>query len=97
MVFGTPSIQESTLESPFFLLHGRDPRLPYVLDVESPQSREGVCLDTYKEELVSGLVGAWDLARKNMKKAQQAQMRCYNRKAKGTGFRKEKGVYLHAH
>ncbi len=37
--------------------------------------------------MVSGLVGAWDLARKNVKKAQQAQKRCYHWKAKD-GFKK---------
>lgn len=49
------SMQESTRESPFFLLHGRDPRLPSVLNLEPEKKREEVNLKTYKGELISGL------------------------------------------
>ena len=76
------SIQESTQESPFFLLHGHDPRLPSALDLEPGEARTEVDLDSYKGELVVGLTEAWDLARKQVLKAQKAQKRCYDRHAK---------------
>ena len=66
-------IQESTQESPFFLVHGQDPRLPTVLDLEMPIKRSELSLDTYKGELVSELMEAWDFAQKNVQKAKKAQ------------------------
>ncbi len=39
------SVQESTRESPYFLLHGCDPRLSSVWELEPPQE---VNLGTYK-------------------------------------------------
>ena len=44
------SLQESTGESPFYLLYGRDPRLPTTLGLDSLQQSE-VDLDTYKGEI----------------------------------------------
>lgn len=38
------SLQESTQESPFFLLYGRDPRLPSELCLEVSQDRQGIGL-----------------------------------------------------
>ncbi len=81
------SIQESTKESPYFLLHGRDPRLPSVLELEPPQLREEVDLDTYKGELMTGLTEAWSLAKKNVQKAQKAQKKCYDQRAKEPAFK----------
>ena len=43
------STQESTQESPFFLLHGQDPRLPSALDMEVSEPQSEIDLDTYKE------------------------------------------------
>ena len=42
-------IQESTQESPFFLVHGRDPRLPSVLDLEMPLKRSELSFIHTKE------------------------------------------------
>ena len=51
-------VQESTRESPFFLLYGRDPALP----TSDTLSRDMVDLDVYKLDLTTGLADAWKLA-----------------------------------
>ena len=49
------SPQESTGESPFFLVHGQDPRLPSELTLDPPAVREPVDLDSYKSEVAVSL------------------------------------------
>ena len=65
------SAQESTKESPFFLLYGRDPRVPTSTVLSSQRSAYVVDTDDYKTELVAGLSEAWQLARANIERAQQ--------------------------
>ena len=89
------SIQESTLESPFFLLHGRDPRLPSALDMDPPCPREVLCLDSYKEELVSTISDAWDLARESVKKAQKAQKRVYDKRSRELNLKAGERVFVY--
>jgi len=75
------SLQESTKESPFYLLYGRDPRLPTTLGLDSAQHHIAD-LDTYKEEVAFKFSEAWKLARDNIKKAQQYQKKQYDRKTR---------------
>ena len=67
------SPHNSTGESPFFLLHGSDPRLPTELALESPSSPYRVDLEDYVTELVTGLSDAWALSKAQVEKAQQGQ------------------------
>lgn len=67
------TIQESTRESPFFLVYGRDPRLPTISTMEPPRPEYTVDLDDYKSELVTCLVKAHEGAREQIKKAQVRQ------------------------
>ena len=49
------NLQESTKESPFYLLYGSDPRLPTTFGLDSMQLQQEqhlTNLDTYKEEVV---------------------------------------------
>ena len=88
------SLQESTGESPFYLMHGRDPRLPSALEWSSPP-REVFPLNTYKEELVSGLSEAWELAQLHVKKDQKSQKRYYDRRAREADFKVGERVFVY--
>ena len=88
------SLQESTQESPFYLLYGRDPRLPTDAALAAPVHREDVDLDDYKAEVTSCLSDAWELARQHVKKAQKAQKRYYDRNTKDPGYRVGDRVFV---
>ena len=66
-----------------------------MLDLEIPIKRSELSLDTYKGELVSELMEAWDSAQKNVQKAQKAQKRAYDRKSKETGFEIGERVFVY--
>ena len=89
------SIQESTEESPFFLLHGRDPRLPSALKMEVSQLRSEIDLETYKGELMAGLIEAWKLAKKHVQQAQKVQNKYYDRKTKEPTYREGDRVFVY--
>ena len=80
------SPQESTKESPFFLLYGRDPQLPTEAALNHPKTRYQVDLDDYKLELTDSLTQAWKLAQSQIKKAQKHQKLYYDRHAKTPTF-----------
>ena len=60
------SVQESTKESPFFLLYGRDPRIPSELVLNQPSSPYLVDVSDYRVDLTSNLASAWTLAREHI-------------------------------
>ena len=89
------SPQESTQESPFFLMYGRDPQLPTEgIDPPAPQRRE-IDIDNYKSEVAQGMQEAWDLARENIRKSQKKQKRYYDRRAREPTFRIGEQVFLY--
>ena len=69
------SQQQSTLESPFSSLYGRDPRLP----VESVESKTKASLDLseYGVDIAAKMSSAWKLARQCTGKAQKCQKANY--------------------
>ena len=73
------SIQESTKESPFFLLYGRDPQLPTSEMLEPQVDRVTYNLDDYKTEMVKHMSNAWKLAQENVKRAQKSQKKYYDK------------------
>ena len=80
------SLQQSTLESPFFLLYGRDAQLP-LEEVMCPEPTwHPIDLSDYKMELSSSMVEAWEIARTSIKKAQRRQKQQHDRKARDPKF-----------
>ncbi len=65
------SLQKSTGESPFFLLHGRDACLPSEMTLEPWSCQHPYLWMTNKSFPVESMSAAWDLARKNIQQAQK--------------------------
>ena len=76
------SAQESTKESPFFLMYGRDPRITTETLLTQSRSQYAADADDYKIDLCSSFSVAWRLARENIEKAQVAQKNYYDQSAK---------------
>ena len=76
------TVQDSTKESPFYLLYGRDPRLPTASDLALPRPAYTVDLDDYKTELTTSLANARECARQQIQQSQKKQKLYYDRKSK---------------
>ena len=89
------SQQTSTGESPFFLLCGRDPRLPTAEVLNAPVDRRPVSLSDYKSDLVKRFATAWGLAQTNICKAHKAQKKFHDRTAKEPPIQVGDQVYIY--
>ena len=89
------SPQESSRESPFFLLYGRDPRFPTEVALSPPLPRTDVDLVEYKSELQERLSEAWELARQNILKVQKWQKTSHDQRARSPAFRVGERVFVH--
>ena len=89
------TVQESTKESPFFLLYGRDPTLPTLEALSRERSLCMIDLDDYKMELTTGLTAAWKLAQENIKLAQQRQKTTYDKSANEASLKVGQRVMVH--
>ena len=78
--------QDSTQESPFFLLYGRDARLPTETALSQPLTPYMVDLDDYRTSLVTGLTESWKLAKQNIASAQKRQKKFYDRSSKAPKY-----------
>ena len=74
--------QDSTGESPFYLLYGRDARLPTETAISQPLTPYQIDLDDYRTSLVAGLSEAWEDARHSIVKAQGRQKRQHDKKVR---------------
>ena len=89
------SVQESTQDSPFHLLYGRDPCLQTEEALAVPATRCRFEIGSYLEELVTSLQEAWEIARSQVKRAQKRQQRNYDKTAKPVPLRKGDRVFLY--
>ena len=78
--------QQSTLELPFFLLYGCDPRLLTEAALYPEERKKLTDLREYGSELAKQMSEAWELARDQVKCAQKRQKMCYDQKAKPPQF-----------
>ena len=87
------SMQEPVKESPFYLLYGRDPRLP-TLDMDNNAKQE-IDVNTYKGEMAIKFDEAWDLAQNNIKRAQRHQKAYYDKQSKPPRFKVGDRVFVY--
>ena len=78
---------ESTGESLFFLLYGRDARIPCESVLSTKGTPYQVDIDDYKSELVFSLAEAWQVARDHIQKSQCKQKKSYDKRAKSRAIR----------
>ena len=77
------SVQESTTKSPFYLLFGRNPRLPTENTVTQTRSPYTIDLDDYKTALVSHLGSAWELPKPTSSPVKRNKSSIMTRNRKG--------------
>ena len=87
-------VHESTGESPFFLLFGRDARLPTETALSQPRTLYQIDLEDYRTEVVAGLSEAWELARTKVK-AQKRQKDQYDRNATAPQYKIGDRVFVY--
>ena len=75
-------------------MYRRDPRLPTTLGLDSLQQSE-IDLDTYKAEIAIKFSETWELAKENIKKAQQRQKKQYDCKARLPEFKVDDRVFVY--
>ena len=74
---------ESTGQSPFFLMFGREPRLPVDLAFGLERNESAHSLSSYVDKMKNRLKTAYDLARAEATRAQQKQKKHFDLKVRG--------------
>ena len=89
------TMQQSTGESPFFLLYGRDPQLPTTAALCPPVVRGTICIDDSKSQMLQTLSDARKLAQQSVKKAQQKHKAQHDKKARDFMFSPGDRVFVY--
>ena len=87
------SINSSTLETPFYLLHGRDPELPLDVLLKNPSNRASES-DDYKTQMICKLQSAFQLAKNNLTESRARQKRQFDKRAALKKFEIGDKVYV---
>ena len=87
-------LQTSTGESPFRLLYGRDPQLPTEAVLCPPVQRDLIQLDDYNTTMTQMMSEAWELAQRNLKKAQKKQKFHHDKKSRNSDFQVGDRVFV---
>ena len=77
------------------MLYGRDTKLPTPAVLSPKKTRVTLNLKEYGIELHARMSEAWELARKNIAKAQKRQKMVYDRKIRPAQFQEGKRVFLY--
>ena len=86
----------STKESAFFHLYGRDPRsAPYRGCAGCTSGSQTDTFDDYKTKLSVSMTEAWNLARANVKQAQEHQKAIHDRRSRPGHFRLGQRVFVY--
>ena len=91
------SLQQSTGESPFYLLYGRDPHLPTNEVLKTLVDRRNIDLRDYKEEMTHRFSTAWQLAQAEISKAQGRQKNFTTKKLSSPFYKLEIEFLCTAH
>lgn len=86
--------QSSTGYSPYFLLHGRDPVLPFD-NILKPQTVKYDTDENYVSELMARLNSVFTIVRANLSRSKEKQAIQYNKTASEKHFTLGQLVYLH--
>ena len=89
------STHPSTGESPFYLLYGRDARLPTDEALMPPVQRYPIDTTDYRAEFTTKMSEAWESARYHVKKAQSRQKKYHDRHAKPKQFTPGDRVFVY--
>ena len=88
------SLQHSTGDSPFFLLYGRDPRLPTDEALHVPTDQRTINIGDYKEQMSQHFSMAWRLAHLGIDKALERQKCSHDKLAKQPIIQVEDRVFV---
>jgi hypothetical protein len=89
------SVNEATLETPFYLMYGRDHYMPIDVSLGLPRARADDGGEDYRSGLVERLMIAFKTARENQVLAQEKNCRSYNRTRTDRPFELGEKVWLH--
>ena len=90
------SIHQSTGYTPFYLMFGREMRLPIDVMIGSPEGTDEQQLyGQFATKLQHNLTSSYQCARENLKKAQQRQKEYYDKGTKKSLYQAGDKVYLH--
>ena len=88
------SVNSSRGESPYFLLFGREPRLPPDISFYTPKEVPHTVIE-YRNLLATRIKLAHELARSNLQKTQLQNKLYYDRNAKEPTFKEGEKVWIH--
>ena len=90
------SVLEAIGDSPFYVLYGREPRLPLDVKLLPSLSEDAPCsVFEYRKRLVEKLELAQNMARENLQRAQQKMKDYYDQKAKMPTFEVGQRVWVY--
>ena len=93
------TINKSTGFSPFYLMFGRESRLPIdlIFEIELDNHRSNVTYDKFVEEWKNSMQQAVDIAKKNISRGNLTNEKYYNKKVKSTDIKIGDDVLLRNH